>query len=241
MADDGILYIQFDPSAAISALKHIEGGCKAAVANAVKKGLETAKSQARIFAKTRYLIPKDVLDAAMTRKAKVEGAFASTIQGTVVFKGPHIDLNIVQHKDDRPEGVIFRLMRGAGGRGRASGEVTRMAHAFVPSLKTWQGRNGVPALERVGDERYPLKHPAGPATPWMLLNNLSRPIISEAASQRMEKALENNVKALIKGASKVSKTGAMYSVRNPLSRRARELVLAGRMLESDAIGDVTGD
>ena len=179
MADKNALYISFNPAPAIAGLKHIQGGCKPAVENAVKQGLDSARSQARIFAKTRYLVPKDILEAAMTRKAKVEGAFASTIQGTVVFRGGHIDLNIVQHRDQAPGGVAYRLMRGASGRGRTGGALTVMPHAFVPSLRTRQGRSGAASLERVGDSRYPLKHPAGPATPWMLVNNLSRPVISE--------------------------------------------------------------
>jgi hypothetical protein len=63
----------------------------------------------------------------MTAKSKVEGAFAQTLTGTVFFKGGHIDLNVVQHKDVRPEGAVFRLMRGTSGRGRTSGELATLA------------------------------------------------------------------------------------------------------------------
>ena len=57
----------------------------------------------------------------------------------------------------------------------------------------------------------------------------------------MQLALTNNVNALVSGAAKISKSGRMYSVRNPLSRRARELIAAGRALEVEEIAKVTGE
>ena len=54
----------------------------------------------------------------------------------------------------------------------------------------------------------------------------------------MQLALTNNVNALVSGAAKISKSGRMYSVRNPLSRRARELIAAGRALEVEELSKV---
>ena len=173
-------------------LKDIPGATKKAVSTALRKSLRNAKKEAVKKVRERYTIRKAGY-VSRTIKMKVEN-----MTGILSSKGPVNDLSyfktnpktVPKRRPPKGKYLYSQVVKGQGG---------TIAHAFFSFLKS--GHVGV--LQRAGhgasNASLPISKLAGPSTPQMLGSPSVMEFIAKKMLERMDKNLEHEIDAFLKG------------------------------------------
>ena len=172
--------IEIDPALmrqAMAALTHIPEGGPKALARAINRAAETARTEAsRKIREMYYIKHSDIRSTISIRKAT-----ASSIAAEVVSRGRPVALTkfrvtprTVQPRRNSP--VIVRVKRGGGG---------AVAGAFVARVSS--GHVGV--FRRLGQSRLPIQQLYGPSVPQML----GSPDVVRSVEQKAQEALEQRL------------------------------------------------
>ena len=173
-------------------LKDIPGATKKAVSTALRKSLRNAKKEAVKKVRERYTIRKAGY-VSRTIKMKVEN-----MTGILSSKGPVNDLSyfktnpktVPKRRPPKGKYLYSQVVKGQGG---------TIAHAFLARMKS--GHVGV--FQRAGhgasNASLPISKLAGPSTPQMLGSPSVTEIIAKKMLERMDKNLEHEIDAFLKG------------------------------------------
>ena len=173
-------------------LKDIPGATKKAVSTALRKSLRNAKKEAVKKVRERYTIRKAGY-VSRTIKMKVEN-----MTGILSSKGPVNDLSyfktnpktVPKRRPPKGKYLYSQVVKGQGG---------TIAHAFLAKMKS--GHVGV--FQRAGhgasNASLPISKLAGPSTPQMLGSPSVTEIIAKKMLERMDKNLEHEIDAFLKG------------------------------------------
>ena len=173
-------------------LKDIPGATKKAVSTAVRKSLRNAKKEAVKKVRERYTIRKAGY-VSRTIKMKVEN-----MTGILSSKGPVNDLSyfktnpktVPKRRPPKGKYLYSQVVKGQGG---------TIAHAFLAKMKS--GHVGV--FQRAGhgasNASLPISKLAGPSTPQMLGSPSVTEFIAKKMLERMDKNLEHEIDAFLKG------------------------------------------
>ncbi|MBE3586566.1 MAG: phage tail protein [Thermoanaerobacter sp.] len=168
-------------------LGHIPGAAPKAMANAINRAAEAARTEAaRKVRELYYIKHKDVL-ATM----KIYRATPDDLTATVISKGNLIALSKFritpkQPQPKRKKPVIARVKRGEGG---------PIKSAFVARMQS--GHVGV--FIRVGRSRLPIRELYGPSVPQMLGSPNVTEWVEEKAIERLEQRLEYEINRILEG------------------------------------------
>ena len=173
-------------------LKDIPGATKKAVITALRKSLRNAKKEAVKKVRERYTIRKAGY-VSRTIKMKVEN-----MTGILSSKGPVNDLSyfktnpktVPKRRPPKGKYLYSQVVKGQGG---------TIAHAFLARMKS--GHVGV--FQRAGhgasNASLPISKLAGPSTPQMLGSPSVTEFIAKKMLERMDKNLEHEIDAFLKG------------------------------------------
>ena len=173
-------------------LKDIPGATKKAVSTALRKSLRNAKKEAVKKVRERYTIRKAGY-VSRTIKMKVEN-----MTGILSSKGPVNDLSyfktnpktVPKRRPPKGKYLYSQVVKGQGG---------TIAHAFLARMKS--GHVGV--FQRAGhgasNASLPISKLAGPSTPQMLGSPSVTEFIAKKMLERMDKHLEHEIDAFLKG------------------------------------------
>ena len=173
-------------------LKDIPGATKKAVSTALRKSLRNAKKEAVMKVRERYTIRKAGY-VSRTIKMKVEN-----MTGILSSKGPVNDLSyfktnpktVPKRRPPKGKYLYSQVVKGQGG---------TIAHAFLAKMKS--GHVGV--FQRAGhgasNASLPISKLAGPSTPQMLGSPSVTEFIAKKMLERMDKNLEHEIDAFLKG------------------------------------------
>ena len=173
-------------------LKDIPGATKKAVSTALRKSLRNAKKEAVKKVRERYTIRKAGY-VSRTIKMKVEN-----MPGILSSKGPVNDLSyfktnpktVPKRRPPKGKYLYSQVVKGQGG---------TIAHAFLARMKS--GHVGV--FQRAGhgasNASLPISKLAGPSTPQMLGSPSVTEFIAKKMLERMDKNLEHEIDAFLKG------------------------------------------
>lgn len=173
-------------------LKDIPGATKKAVSTALRKSLRNAKKEAVKKVRERYTIRKAGY-VSRTIKMKVEN-----MTGILSSKGPVNDLSyfktnpktVPKRRPPKGKYLYSQVVKGQGG---------TIAHAFLAKMKS--GHIGV--FQRAGhgasNASLPISKLAGPSTPQMLGSPSVTEFIAKKMLERMDKNLEHEIDAFLKG------------------------------------------
>ena len=173
-------------------LKDIPGATKNAVSSALRKCLQNAKKEAVKKVRERYTIRKAGY-VSRTIKMKVEN-----MTGILSSKGPVNDLSyfktnpktVPKRRPPKGKYLYSQVVKGQGG---------TIAHAFLARMKS--GHVGV--FQRAGhgasNASLPISKLAGPSTPQMLGSPSVTEFIAKKMLERMDKNLEHEIDAFLKG------------------------------------------
>ena len=173
-------------------LKDIPGASKKAVSTALRKSLRNAKKEAVKKVRERYTIRKAGY-VSRTIKMKVEN-----MTGFLSSKGPVNDLSyfktnpktVPKRRPPKGKYLYSQVVKGQGG---------TIAHAFLAKMKS--GHVGV--FQRAGhgasNASLPISKLSGPSTPQMLGSPSVTEFIAKKMLERMDKNLEHEIDAFLKG------------------------------------------
>lgn len=173
-------------------LKDIPGASKKAVSTALRKSLRNAKKEAVKKVRERYTIRKAGY-VSRTIKMKVEN-----MTGILSSKGPVNDLSyfktnpktVPKRRPPKGKYLYSQVVKGQGG---------TIAHAFLAKMKS--GHVGV--FQRAGhgasNASLPISKLSGPSTPQMLGSPSVTEFIAKKMLERMDKNLEHEIDAFLKG------------------------------------------
>lgn len=173
-------------------LKDIPGATKKAVSTALRKSLRNAKKEAVKKVRERYTIRKAGY-VSRTIKMKVEN-----MTGILSSKGPVNDLSyfktnpktVPKRRPPKGKYLYSQVVKGQGG---------TIAHAFLARMKS--GHVGV--FQRAGhgasNASLPISKLYGPSTPQMLGSPSVTEFIAKKMLERMDKNLEHEIDAFLKG------------------------------------------
>ena len=173
-------------------LKGIPGAAKKAVSTSLRKSIRGAKKEAVKKVRERYTIRKAGY-VSRTIKMKVEN-----MTGILSSKGPVNDLSyfktnpktVPKRRPPKGKYLYSQVVKGQGG---------TIAHAFLARMKS--GHVGV--FQRAGhgasNASLPISKLAGPSTPQMLGSPSVTEFIAKKMLERMDKNLEHEIDAFLKG------------------------------------------
>ena len=173
---------------AIAALSHIPGAAPSAIANAINRASETARTEAaRKVRESYYIKHGDVIGAINIKKAT-----PGDLAAAVIAKGGPIALTKFQVTPRQPQPgrrapVIARVKRGGGG---------PVARAFVTKMAS--GHVGV--FNRVGQSRFPLTQRYGPSVPQMLGSPTVTQWVEQKATEKLDERLNHEITRILEAA-----------------------------------------
>lgn len=168
-------------------LGHIPGAAPKAMARAINRATESARTEAARKVRSMYYISqKDV-----TATIKIYPATPSDLSAMVVSRGNLIALTKFRVTPNKPQPkrrreIIVRVKRGAGG---------PIKKAFVARMKS--GHVGV--FKRAGKQRYPIDQLYGPSIPEMIGNPTVTGWVEEKARERLDQRLDHEIKRALEG------------------------------------------
>lgn len=169
---------------AIAMLSHIPGAAPKAIANAVNRAAETARTEASRKVRELYYIKHgDVISTIIIKKAT-----PSDIAAAVVSRGSPIALTKfrVTPRQPRRAPVIARVKRGGGG---------LVASAFVARM----GSGHVGVFNRVGTARFPIVQRYGPSVPQMLGSPTVTAWVEQKAKEKLNQRLDHEINRILEG------------------------------------------
>lgn len=172
-------------------LRHIPGGAPKAIANALNRAAEGARTEAVRKVRERYLIrAKDVNETIRVRKASADDhrvIIRST--GTSMALSKFRITPSAPPSKQRKNPIVVRVIKGGGGPVKGA-FVARMASSHI----------GV--FHRAGRARLPLVERYGPSVPQMLGHESVTQYIKEQAADRVEKRLDHEIERMLRGVGK---------------------------------------
>lgn len=176
-------------------LRHIPGAAPAAMARAINRATESARTAAaRKVRETYFIRHKDVTDTIKIRKATPMSLSASVVSsGSVIAlttfrvspKSPQPQKAAnVRWKKGKAFKIVARVKRGEGG---------PIKSAFVAQMQS--GHIGV--FKRVGTDRKPIDQHYGPSVPQMLGNPSVTDWVNEKAKETMGQRLDHEINRLL--------------------------------------------
>jgi hypothetical protein len=179
------IQIRFSIEEAVAKLKAMPEVIDVAIRNAIRRGLNTARSAATKAIRKTYSVIPAYLRSAMG-KPVIQG-----LSGILKVTGRPLPLQYFAPSIDRyPSGVQIGILRSS---------TARIPHAF--KIKHPRGAGRASIFERVGPgpARDVLRQLVGPAVPTMI-NQRNEDEITQAAAEAAEKQLLATVNALLSGA-----------------------------------------
>jgi len=170
---------------AIAALSHIPGAAPQAIANAINRASETARTEAARKVRELYYIKHgDVISTINIKKAT-----PSDLAAAVISRGSPIALTKFQVTPRQPQPgrrtpVIARVKRGGGG---------PVASAFVARMAS--GHVGV--FNRVGQSRFPLTQRYGPSVPQTLGSPTVNQWVEQKATEKLDERLDHEINRIL--------------------------------------------
>lgn len=168
-------------------LERIPGAAPKAMARAINRATESARTEAaRKVRALYYITQKDV-----TSTIKIYKASPSDLSAMVLSRGNLIALTKFRVTPKKPQPkrrreIIVRVKRGGGG---------VVKKAFVARMKS--GHIGV--FKRAGERRYPIDQMYGPSIPEMLGNSSVTGWVEEKARERLDQRLDHEINRLLEG------------------------------------------
>jgi hypothetical protein len=182
---------------AVARLWSVKGGAYRAAVAAINKTLPGVRTDAVRAVTSAYTVkPREARQSMSVSKASV-----NNLQGVVTSRGSTIPLGAFQVKPMRVSGVrpkgglTVAVKRGGGG---------SIGSAFVVNnlnVGGGYGRMTGPAI-RIGGPRLPIRPLYGPSVPAMLTQEEQLGPLQDAASGRLYKAMEHEIKRLAAGYGK---------------------------------------
>lgn len=175
------------------ALLHIPKGAEKAIARAINRALEGARTDAvKAICREYQIKPTDVrrtFHIARARPGKLEAQVISTGGAIPLIKFKVSPKSPPSQKKKTPQ---ERKVVVAGVR---FGTAENMPYSFIVRAKN--GYTGV--FSRVGDRSLPIKQRYGPAVPQMLGHENVLRFIEERAHERLDKELQHQIDYLFGG------------------------------------------
>lgn len=179
-------------------LGHIPGAAQKAVAHAINRATQTAKSAAATEARKSYVIKHgDVLKTISIRKASPGDLTAAVVSRGHVVALPKFRVTPkapqpkraaeVRWKKGRTFSIKARVKHGDGG-----GSIN---NAFVARMKS--GHVGV--FNRSSGKRFPIIQRFGPSVPQMLGAPSVRLWVENRATEALDKRLDHEIKRILQG------------------------------------------
>lgn len=174
-------------SGAMRTLSHIPGAAPKAIAKALNRASETAKTEAaRKVRESYYIKHGDIL-----RTIKLKKATPSNLSSMVISTGRPIALAKFKITPARPSSkrkspIIARVKKGEGG---------PIAHAFVARMKS--GHVGV--FNRVGKSSKPIDQRYGPSVPQMLGSSTVTGWVEQKSREKLTERLEHEINRVLGG------------------------------------------
>ncbi|MED4572842.1 phage tail protein [Brevibacillus agri] len=176
-------------------LRHIPDAAPTALARAINRAAESARTAAaRKVRETYFIRHKDVTDTI-----KIRGASPTKLSASVVSSGSVFPLTAFRVSPKRPQPqkaanvrwqkgkafkVVARVKRGEGG---------PIKSAFVAQMRS--GHVGV--FKRAGKERKPIDQFYGPSVPQMLGNPSVTDWVNEKAKETLDQRLDHEINRLL--------------------------------------------
>lgn len=168
-------------------LGHIPGAAPKAMARAINRATESARTEAARKVRSMYYITQKDVKSTI----KVYPASPGDLSALVVSRGNLIALTKFRITPKKPQpkrksDIIVRVKRGSGG---------PVKKAFVAKMKS--GHTGV--FRRAGKQRYPINQMYGPSIPEMIGNPTVTGWVEEKARERLDQRLEHEIKRALEG------------------------------------------
>lgn len=168
-------------------LEHIPGAAPKAMARAINRATDSAKTEAaRTVTRGYHIRHRDVLDTI-----KIHRATPDDLNAIILSRGNLIPLMKFRVSPNRPtpgkkRTVVARVKRNGGG---------SITNAFVTRLKN--GHVGV--FNRAGKRRFPIEQRYGPSVPEMLNSPSVTQRVQQMASVRLEQRLDHEIDRILEG------------------------------------------
>ena len=173
---------------AVDLLKHIPGAALPAMARAMNRALEGARTTAVKETRAEYRVSSRDVKATM----RVQKATPANLQAEVVSTGKRIPLATFGTRPTQP---------GTGGPGRPPLRVgVKRAGGRKPIEGAFIARVGRVAV-RVGAKRYPIRTLYGPAVPQMMGADKVIARVEEIATQRLDARLDHEIEHALERAA----------------------------------------
>jgi len=167
-------------------LAKVPGAAPRAMANAINRAAETARTEAaRKVRETYYVRHQDVIQTIKIYKATPSDLHAIVISRGHLFPLTKFRVTPRQPQPRRKRPIVVRVKRGAGG---------TVEKAFVARMPS--GHLGV--FHRAGKPRLPIIERFGPSVPQMLESEDVRRWVEEKAAERLDDRLEHEIRRFLK-------------------------------------------
>lgn len=166
-------------------LGHVKDAAPKAMANAVNRAVDTAKTEASRKTRETYTIKnKDVAATIRIRRASMANLTATVTSRGGVVALSKFQVTPRQPQPKRKKPVIVRVKRGGGG---------PIPSVFVAKMQS--GHIGV--FSRAGKSRFPITQHYGPSVPQMIGNPSVKVWIEEKAAETLEKRLDHEINRVL--------------------------------------------
>ena len=168
-------------------LRHIPGAAPKAMARAINRAAESARTEAARKAREEYYIKhKDIIDTIKLRRATPGDLSAEVVSTGSVIPLTKFRVTPKSPQPKRKAPLIARVKRGAGG---------PITGAFVARLSS--GHVGV--FNRVSKARLPIVQRYGPSVPQMLGSPTVTGWVEQKAAETLEKRLDHEINRVLEG------------------------------------------
>ncbi|MFY0545457.1 phage tail protein [Brevibacillus sp. H7] len=166
-------------------LGHIPGAAPKAMANAINRAADSARTEAaRKVRETYYITHKDVINTIKIYRATSSDPSAMVLSRGSVMALPKFRVTPKRPQPKRKAAVVVRVKRGEGG---------PIKKAFVARMKS--GHIGV--FKRAGKSRFPIDQMYGPSVPQMLGAPRVSAWVEEKAADRLDQRLDHEIKRIL--------------------------------------------
>ncbi|MBO8136799.1 MAG: phage tail protein [Desulfotomaculum sp.] len=192
-------------------LSHVPDAIPKAMANAINRAADTAKTEAsRKIRKIYYIKHKEVIETI-----RIYGAKETDLNAVVISKGERRALSKFKITPKKPQPgrrkpVIARVKRGGGGP-ISYAFVAKVQHHYQPKghigvfKRASDNTKRVKIPVRVGDKirekkvkELPIQQLYGPSVPQMMNNPEVKEWVEEKASERLEQRLEHEINRILR-------------------------------------------
>lgn len=168
-------------------LSHIPEAAPKAMANAINRAAETARTEAARKVREKYYIKHgDVISTIRITKASPDN-----LEASVVSRGSPIALSKFRITPRQPQPrrrapVIARVTKGGGG---------PIQGAFVARV----GSGHIGVFNRVGPARLPIVQRYGPSVPQMLGSPTVTEWVEQKATEKLNERLDHEINRILEG------------------------------------------